>query len=262
MKNIFLIIMIIAAIACKKDDETEKSAIDFSSVKVTEINEKDSVLYNIYYSGEIIQAIVKTSKINFNIPESYNIPRQDKIIDSTYFYYNSGLLDSAYRFLERYYPFTGLSGTPGFGRSSTMMKFIKNGSNLITKIENPINQKGVICIGPDFSYDPRGNILTVDYGFFSKYNIIYDKFNNVVQVCDTFDCYKYIDYDNSPNPYKAINDRLQYPYFDSFYCFSDNNASTYEDYSYLTGKENIKRTFQYDSQKRVIAINFRIKIKY
>jgi hypothetical protein len=90
---------------------------------------------------------------------------------------------------------------------------------------------------------------------------LYDKNNNIIQKCEV-DCYNFSRYDNSPNPYKAINHRLKYPYFDKAIYLSDNNVMEYEDYIFGPGNKTFYRSYKYDSSGNVVLIDDKISIKY
>lgn len=274
MKNIWFLFVVLITIACTKNNN-EPLPVDFSKIKVAEINEKDSCIYTITYRGDLVSKIEKTSLIDFNIPEEYHIEKRDHITDVVTFYYTSSHLDSALRIVEFYRPYDAVSGrwnVCGFSSLTCHIKFIYDSDIIVQKkgdisrcLEGfdgeplVISTSDIAQLYDNYTYNEKQQVTNFCFGAVYTYN----QYNNISQECVSDDCLYYKEYDHSPNPYKAINLLLKYPFFEKAIYLSDNNPLAYEATNHpYSGKKEIHSSYQYDSEGRVMEIDGLIKIKY
>jgi len=239
-------------ISCEKNDDSDKLPVDWSKIRVTEINENDSNIYKIYYDGGKILKIVNKKLIDYEL--------RSEIYDSIIFFYSSNILDSAIRVKEIFRSSTHPYGFHGISKDSMYIRFITNNGLIVQKrgdVSGYLDTQDKVLVF-DYNYDSINRLKSYFFGI----TLTYDGFNNITKVCNSIECCNYSDYDNNPNPYNAINKRLKYPYFDNPKYLSDNNVREYEIYELDGQKHKYSVNYMYDKENRVVEIDNRIKIKY
>lgn len=272
--------LLILAIACTDDAIEIKTPIDYSSIFVSSIKLGDSIVYTVNYEDDRVKSIIKRTEINFK--------NQKYLVDSTMFFYSNNQLDSAIFYEDIYYNYNffinefdyffkepvihgfpiGIIYGPSLGpkiyKDTSYTKFERTENKIkVKKWNNRIDTNLPYRYVYEFSYNERNNLVEQSNsgGRMSRINYYYyDSNDNVVNSCSGNECLRTWKYDDNPNPFYAINDKLGYPYFINGLSF--NNPIEYELYSSSYIIKTKTDRYAYDAKRRPILINEKIIITY